>query len=113
MGIDDLFNIEPEVPFIMDKDEYLNKSKEVFDIFATLYASSWQRRSLRDDEYPDELVCEACTGCGIYQENIGECNQDSIEGGCYVQYQDVEQLGIDISNNIEDVYTLLSVNGLN
>lgn len=78
MNIDDLFKIEPQEPHKMSQKEFFEKTKAVLNKICNNYSQGWQSRVLRDGEYPEESVCDKCTGFGLFMDNgeEKECVQD-------------------------------------
>lgn len=66
MNIDDLFKIEPQKPYKMSQKEFVEKTKSVLEKIYNAYSQGWQSGVLRDGEYPEERVCDKCTGCGVF-----------------------------------------------
>jgi len=68
------------------------------------YGKAWSNRRLTDNEYPPEEICAICTGCGNFNREdgeIGECNQDKMEGECYHRVFDAEQFGQEVAAFLE------------
>ena len=109
--MEDLFKTEPHEPYKMNQKEFVEKTKSVLEKIYNSYSQGWQSRVLTDDEYPEENVCDKCTGCGIFLENGEErdCVQDREQGDCFHRFCDYEQVGMDLENYLEDVCDLLSV----
>ena len=109
--MEDLFKIEDSTPELMNKYEYFERTHKLLDILMMGYSKSWLDRRLKDDEYPEESVCNACNACGIFQEGVGQCFQDREEGDCYVRFLDPELFVVEFENEIEELNNLLSVSG--
>ena len=111
MNLEDLFKIEPQEPYKMTQKEFVEKTKTVLNKICNSYSQGWQSRLLRDDEHPEESVCDKCTGCGIFTDNGDEkeCVQDREQGDCFHRFCDYEQVGMDLEAHIEDMLDLLSV----
>lgn len=112
--IDWLFNIEPEKPNKMNANEYYNRSNKLFSIIDMLYSKAWKSKMLRDSDFPNESVCDKCTGQGvcIINEEEKDCYQDRENGDCFYRFFDSEEFGLEVENNIGDVHELLSITGL-
>jgi hypothetical protein len=116
MDVDDFFNSEPEQPNIMDSEEFFNKTKKLLTNFLNNYSQAWINRSLKDNEFPDESVCEKCTGCGSFKmENgeEGECFQSNSGDGCYQRFFDYEQFGLEAETHLDEIMELVSVDKIN
>ena len=113
--MEDLFKTEPHEPYKMNQKEFVEKTKSVLEKIYNSYSQGWQSRVLIDDEYPEESVCDKCTGCGIFLENGEErdCIQDREQGDCFHRFCDYEQVGMDLENYFEDICDLLSVDEIN
>ena len=111
MNIDDLFKIEPQEPYKMSQKEFVEKTIAVLSKICNSYSKGWQSRVLIDGEYPDESVCDKCTGFGKFMENgeEKECVQDREQGDCFHRFCDYEQVGMDLEAHLEDMFDLLSV----
>jgi hypothetical protein len=111
MNLEDLFKIEPQEPYKMTQKEFVEKTKTVLNKICNSYSQGWQSRLLRDDEHPEESVCDKCTGCGIFTDNGDEkeCVQDREQGDCFHRFCDYEQVGMDLEAHLEDMFDLLSV----
>jgi hypothetical protein len=111
MNIDDLFKIEPQEPYKMSQKEFVEKTKAVLEKIYNAYSQGWQSRVLRDGEHPEEIVCDKCTGCGVFLENGEErdCVQDREQGDCFHRFCDYEQVGMDLETHLGDIADLLSV----
>lgn len=111
--MEDLFNTEPQEPYEMSKKEFFEKTKKVLNKIYNSYSQGWQSRLLKDDEYPDESVCDKCTGYGSFIENgeEWECVQDREQGECFHRFCDYEQVVNDLEIHLQfgDVLDLLSV----
>lgn len=112
----DIFNIpEQEKQQInMSKDEFVQKTKDFLNYISSKYCNNWKSRRLKDEEYPEESICDVCTGCGIFKMNgeEAECVADRIEGECYVRYFDAEEFGLEIEEKLDDMYKLLEVDNI-
>jgi hypothetical protein len=111
MNIDDLFKLEPQEIRKMSQKEFVEKTKSVLEKIYNAYSQGWQSRVLRDEEHPEESVCDKCTGCGVFLENGEErdCVYDREQGDCFHRFCDYEQVGMDLEALLEDIYSLLSV----
>jgi len=111
MDIEDFFKIEPQEPYKMSQKEFVSKTKAVLEKIYSAYLQGWQSRVLRDGEYPEESVCDKCTGCGLFMDNgeEKECVQDKEQGDCFHRFCDYEQVGMDLETHISDISDLLSV----
>lgn len=113
--MEDFFKIEPREPYVMSQKEFVEKTKSLLEKIYNSYSQGWQSRVLFDEEYPEESVCDKCTGCGIFLENGEErdCVQDREQGDCYHRFCDYEQVGMDLETYLEDICDLLSVDEIN
>lgn len=111
MDLEDLFKPDPEETRTMGQREFFERAKSVLEKIYSSYSQGWQNRVLMDDEFPEESVCEKCTGCGVFLENgeERECFQDREHGDCFHRFCDYEQVGLDLETHIEEVCDLLSV----
>lgn len=113
---DDIFNLKEEIkePINMSKDEFVEKTKKLLNYISNQYSKGWQSRRLKDEEYPEESVCDKCTGCGTFKlnEEDAECVADREEGECYVRYFDAEEFGLEIEATMDDVYELLFIDNV-
>lgn len=68
-------------------------------------------RVLKDNEFPDESICDKCTGCGNFMDNgeEKECFQNREQGDCFHRFCDYEQVGMDLEDHLDDICDLLSV----
>lgn len=109
--MEDLFKIEPQEPYKMSQKEFIEKAKSVLEKICNNYSQAWQSRILKNGEYPEESVCDKCTGCGVFLENGEErdCFQDKEQGDCFHRFCDYEQVGMDIETHLGDMFDLLSV----
>jgi hypothetical protein len=109
--IDDLFKIGDEEPYTMTQKEFVEKTKSLLEKIYSGYLQGWQSRVLFDEEYPEESICDKCTGCGIFLENGEErdCVQDREWGGCFHRFCDYEQVGMELETHLGDIVDLLSV----
>lgn len=100
-----------ELPKIK-QSEFNELAKKVLNNIHSSYCGSWHNRPLKDEEFPDESVCDKCTGCGEFKASNGdilECRQHYSEDDayCYHRYQDAEEFGIEVETELENIYTLL------
>lgn len=113
MTSNELFKIEPEPtePKKMDSIEFFEKTKLVLTKIYNSYSQGYMNRVLTDEEYPEESICDKCTGCGLFMDSgeKKECFQHLENGYCYHRFCDYEQVGIDLEANLEDIFDLLSV----
>lgn len=113
---DDIFNLKEEIqePINMSKDEFVEKTKKLLNYISNQYSKGWHSRRLKDKEYPEESVCDKCTGCGTFKlnEEDAECVADREEGECYVRYFDAEEFGLEIEATMDDVYELLFIDNV-
>lgn len=111
----DLFKVsEPiELPKIK-QSEFNSLATKVLESIATSYNLSWHLILLKDEEFPDERVCDKCTGCGEFKAvngDILECRQHYSEDDayCYHRYQDAEEFGIEVEAQLENIHALLGI----
>ena len=111
MDLDDFFKIEPIVPTIMEQKEFFNKTKNVLEKIYYIYSSAQFTRYLKDDEYPNENICDECSGFGnfSYDGEEHECFWNKDGSGCATRCVDYEQIGIGLEMCIDDVLELLSI----
>lgn len=117
MDFDSLFDTNYDLPVNdveMDKDEYLDKVNQIFSIIDSTYSKAWTRVRLKDDEYPNEDICEKCTGCGstIVNGETVECIANREEGECHYVLFDSDEFGISVGELMSDIWELLPVNKL-
>lgn len=115
MTLDDLFKEErPDTPIIMDSKDYFEKSRELFRKMSERYSASWYNKQLSDDEYPDQSICDKCTGCGttIIDSETVDCYQDKEDGSCYYRFVDYEEFGSSLESLIEDIHNLCVVDDI-
>lgn len=109
--MDNFFDFQEKQPVLMSQKEFVEKTKLLLEQLAKAYHQGWQSRALKDDQFPDESVCEKCTGCGVFMKD-GEqrdCFQDKEFGECYYRFCDYEQVGMDIEAHMGEAYELLAV----
>lgn len=111
MTIDNLFKTEPQEPYKMSQNEFVEKTRAVLNKICDNYSQGWQSIVLVDGDYPEENICEKCTGVGVFLKNGEEkdCIQDKEQGDCFYRFCDYEQVGIGLEDNLEDIFDLLSV----
>ena len=105
---------EPQEQINISKDEFVEKTKKLLNYISDLYSKGWKSKRLTEEEYPEESVCDKCTGCGTFKFNGGddECVLDREEGECYVRYFDAEEFGLEIEATMDDVYGLLFIDNV-
>ena len=90
MDIDDFFNTKEEIqePINMAKDEFVAKTKKLLAYIESSYGKGWKDRSLKEEEFPKESICDKCTGCGTFKLDgeDAECTRDFEEGECYESF---------------------------
>jgi hypothetical protein len=118
-NIEDVFGIDnnDNKIEIMSSSKYLSKTKELLGKIEKEYSIAWQDRPLKDNEMPNEIICDRCDGCGVFLENGQEgeerdCFQDREQGECYHRYCDYEQVGLEIESLIGCIHELLRVEKL-
>lgn len=115
-NFDDIFNTQEEIqePINMGKDEFVEKTKKLLNCIADQYSKSWKSKRLTEEEYPEEIICDKCTGCGTFKfnEEYDECVVDREEGECYVRYFDAEEFGLEIEEKMDDLYDLINVDNV-
>lgn len=108
----DLFTIEEkqELPKVKQSD-FNQQAVKIFERLATEYSSAWTQRPLKDDEFPDESICDKCTGCGTFKADGLEkdCFQDRENGWCYHRFLDAEQFGLEVEAEMENIWGLLGI----
>ena len=123
MESDSLFDIEllkSQPPIEMDKNEFYEKTHKMLNIIDNIYSKGWQNRSMQKSDYPEESICDKCTGEGVHKEGVGQCFQNKEYGECFIRFCDYEQIGIELeeylfnfnsnnSNENSDFYELISV----
>ena len=111
MNDEDLLKIVTQEPYKMSQQDFVNKTKELLEKIYGAYSQEWKGRVLKDNDYPEESVCDKCTGCGIFTENGQEkdCIQDKEQGDCFHRFCDYEQVGMNLETYIGDIISLLSV----
>lgn len=113
--MEDLFkldDIEPIQRVTMSQKEFFEKTKFILEKITYAYSTNTSYRTLSDQEYPDESICDKCEGCGTFKNLDGEekeCIQDREEGECYHRFVDYEGFGLEMESQFEDIYELLGV----
>jgi len=66
------------------------------------------------DGYPEESICDKCTGCGTFKLNNedAECVIDYEDGQCVTRYFDAEEFGLEVETCLDDIYELLYVDNV-
>lgn len=112
-AVEDFFNlkVEPQEPLKMSKEEFVKQTKLLLDKLQRSYFSAWTNRSLEINEYPDEIICDKCKGCGEFvdKDETKECFRDDEQGQCFHRYCDYELVGIELEESIDDILGLLNV----
>lgn len=110
----EIFDTEEQELYIMSQQEFFEKTKKLLSKLAQNYSSAWQQRALKDEEFPEESVCDKCTGCGVFvaDDEQKECVQDKEQGWCYHRFCDYEQVGLEFETELGDIFDLLSVDNL-
>ncbi len=110
-NIFDLEPQEPQDPVKMNQGDFMSKTKGLLAKIDSIYSKGWQNRHLLDSEYPDESICDKCTGCGVFKHDgeEKECRQNGEEGYCYHRFCDYEQVGMELEEQVESIYEILSV----
>jgi len=115
-SFDDLFDLKEEIqePINMTKDEFVAKTKKLLNYISEQYSKGWQSRALKEEEYPEESICDKCKGCGTFKLNgeDAECVIDHEQGECYVRYFDAEEFGLEIEASMDDVWELLHIDNV-
>lgn len=107
-----IFIIEEPAPVFMDKNEFVDKTKKLLNKIVSSYSQSWTSRRIKDGEYPEESVCDKCTGCGTLMAEDGktmECFMDREQGECFIRYLDYENFSVDVESVLPELFELLSV----
>lgn len=99
-----------ELPKIK-QSEFNALATKVLENIAKSYNQSWHTRPLKDEEFPEESICDKCTGCGTFinGELQSDCFQDREQGWCYHRYQDAEEFGTEVETELENIYGLLGI----
>jgi len=99
-----------EMPKIK-QSEFNERATKVFENIAKGYNQSWHSRPLKDEEFPDESICNKCTGCGnfINGDFQADCFQDKEQGWCYYRFLDAEEFGTEVENELENIYGLIGI----
>jgi len=115
-SFDDLFDLKEEVqePINMAKDEFVAKTKKLLAYIEKSYGKGWKSRALKDEEFPEESICDKCTGCGTFKLNSedAECVIDHEDGQCVTRYFDVEEFGWEVETCLDDIYELLYIDNV-
>jgi hypothetical protein len=114
--MDNLFLVEKPSPVYMNKEEYFERTQQLFRYISMKYSNSWQNRRLLESEFPDESICNKCKGCGNFQDENGdvlECRQHYSENDayCYHRYWDAEDFGTEVESQLQELHNLLCVEG--
>jgi hypothetical protein len=115
-SFNDLFDFKEEIqePINMVKDEFVAKTKKLLAYIESSYGKGWKSRSLKDEEFPEESICDKCTGCGTFKLNNedAECMMDYEDGQCVTRYFDSEEFGLEVETCLDDIYELLYVDNV-
>lgn len=104
--MNDIFSItEEELPKIK-QSEFNETVKKLLNNICNCYHNSWHSRSLKDEEFPEESICDKCKGCGTFNVDgeDRECFMDRENGICY---QDAEEFGMEVEDEMDNIYGLL------
>ena len=98
----------------MAKDEFVTKTKKLLAYIESSCGKGWKSRALKEEEYPEESICDKCKGCGTFKLNneYSECTIDHEQGECYVRYFDAEEFGLEVETCLDDIYELLFVDNV-
>ncbi len=109
--MDDLFKIESQEPIEMNQEEFFEKTKAVLGKIMEIYLNAEFEMYLEEDDFPEEIVCKNCKGCGkfIHNDKEKECYKDNEAGECCHKFYDYEEVGAEIELYLTDIYDLLSV----
>lgn len=112
---EDFWNNPIKAPYKMSQKEFVEKTRTVLDKICNSYSKAWQSRVLKSDEYPEESVCDKCTGFGTFIHNgeEKECFQDKEQGDCFHRLCDYKQVGMDLETHLDAMFDLLSVDEIN
>lgn len=93
------------------QSEFNKCATKVLENIAKIYTQSWHTRPLKDEEFPDESICDKCTGCGTFTVNdeVKDCIQDIEQGLCYHRYQDAEEFCLEVETELENIYGLIGI----
>lgn len=108
--MDKLFDIDDiDVPKIKQSD-FNTLAVKIFNNIASSYSESFVSKQLKDGEFPDENVCDKCTGCGtfILGDENKECFQDKEGGACYYRLQDFNGFALEVEAQMEDIWKIIS-----
>jgi hypothetical protein len=99
-----------ELPKIK-QSEFNALATKILENIAQSYYRSWHTRLLKDDEFPDENICDKCSGFGTFinGELRSDCFQDKEQGWCYHRYQDAEEFVTEVEVELENIYRLIGV----
>lgn len=86
---------------------YYKKTQEIFEFLLKEHSNCWQRRSINNEEYPDEEVCKKCKGIGIYREGIGQCMFNNDD--CFIQFFDGELFTEQFESKIDEICNLVDI----
>jgi hypothetical protein len=111
MNIEDLFKDIPVEPITMTQKEFFEKTKAILTKINYSYSNAWQTRLLLEEEFPEENICDKCTGCGVFLKNGEErdCFQDKEQGDCFHRFCDYEQVGMEMEDHLSDMHDLMVV----
>jgi len=103
-------NSDLELPKIK-QSEFNTLATKVLENIAKSYNQSWHSRPLKEEEFPDESICDKCKGCGVFVngEFQSDCFKDREQGWCYHRYQDAEEFGTEVETELESIYALIGV----
>lgn len=110
IDIDDEENKE----VICSKEVYLKTAKSLFETISYIHSSSFKKEHLREEQFPDESVCDECKGCGIFINDGVEtdCYNNPEYGYCSYTHFDSELFIENFNNVIPLIYDLLQYNKL-
>ena len=108
MNKEDFFNGSIQEEVIVDSNDFFKKTKSLLEKIANIHSASYKSNLLKEDEYPDESVCDKCRGCGTFGEDK-ECFQNREYGECFYTECDYEEIGVEIEPLMGDIYDLLRI----
>ena len=93
------------------QSEFNVLATKILESIANSYAESFQSRPLKDEDFPDESICDKCTGCGTFKldEESVECFQDKEQGWCYYRHQDIKGFGVEVEAQMESIWGLFDI----
>jgi hypothetical protein len=116
-ALEDIFGIDvkedDDSPKIRQSD-FNEHVKKLLKNISNSYNDSWHDRRLDDIEFPNQSVCNKCTGCGEFKSINGqilECRQYNSEDDsyCYHRFQDSKEFGEEVESELDSIWGLMGI----